>query len=241
MNDSELQKNNSVDKLSKYFFFIAPLTVPGIVTLVTYLFYPLCAEAKLTWLPLILIYWGTILGYTLIYRKFRGGVFKEERFKLTLRLKGEHQWLQYLVVYGPFIYTIPIFILNYAINPKFSIAMWIVIFVLSIINGPSEEIFWRACMEDMGINAGASEKVRWIYSSLTFGFWHTAFVIHLVPMNAGWLLYWLFTISSTTISGLVWYWTMHQSERLFPQIFFHSCANFFSVFPSFIVILGFYF
>jgi membrane protease YdiL (CAAX protease family) len=241
MNDSELQTKKDNDKFSKVFFFIIPLTVPIIVTFATYLFYPICAEANLIWLPLILIYWITIWGYIVIYRKFRGGIFNEERYELTLKLKGDHLWLQYLVVYGPLIYTIPIFIVWYAINPKFSIAMWIVILILSIINGPSEETFWRACMEDMGINAGASERLRLVYSSITFGLWHTAFVIHLVPMDDAWIMYWLITIGTTTISGLIWHWTMHRSKRLFPQIFYHSCANFFSVFPALIIIIEFYF
>ena len=124
------------------------------VTLLTYLFYPFTAAYNLVWLPLLLIYWGTIWGFTLLYRIRRDGVFDRERFKFTLKLKGDYLWLQYLLVYGPLIYSIPLFIISYA--TELSIAMYIVILLASVINGFSEEIFWRACLEDAGKSAGVS-------------------------------------------------------------------------------------
>ena len=230
------------DKFSKIFFFVIPWTIPVIVTLVTYLFYPLVAGVNLIWLPLIFIYWTTIWGYTLLYRKKRGGVFDKERFKLTLKLKGDHLWLQYLLVYGPLIYSIPLFIINYALNPKISVFMYVIFILAAIMNGPSEEIFWRACMEDAGKNAGVSEKGRLIFAPIAFSLWHTAFVIHLFPWDQTWWIVWGGVIIMTLSSGLIWHWVMHRSGRLVPQCFYHASANFLSIFPMIMItVMQFYF
>ena len=234
------ESNSSDDIFSKVFFYVIPFTVPVIVTLLTYLFYPLTLASNLVWLPLLFLYWGTIWGFTLFYRYKRGGVFNKERFKFTLKLQGDHVWLQYLLVYGPFIYAIPLFILNYA--TKLSILMYVVIILASLMNGPSEEVFWRACLEDAGKNAGASQNVRWIFTSIVFALWHTAFVIHLFPWNQQWIFWWLGVIAMTGSSGVIWMWVMHRSGRLIPQSIYHSCANFLSIFPMFLVtVLQFYF
>ncbi|NHI92615.1 MAG: CPBP family intramembrane metalloprotease [Candidatus Lokiarchaeota archaeon] len=234
--------NSNNDNFSKIFFFIFPWTIPVIVTLLTYLFYPLAAPFNITWLPLLIIYWITIWGYTLIYRKLRGGVFDKERLKLTLFLKGDHLWLQYLLTYGPLIYQIPMFIVLFAGNPNISITMYVTFILAAVVNGPSEEIFWRACMDDAGKNAGVLEKNRLIYAPIVFGFWHTAFIIHLFPWNLSWWGWWIGVILMTWVSGLIWMWVMHKSERLIPQCIIHSCGNFFQIFPLIIVtVLGFYF
>lgn len=237
---SDLTEKN--DKFSKIFFFGIPWTIPVLVTLLTYLFYPMLAGFNLIWLPLLFIYWAVIWVYTLIYRSARGGVFNRERFKPTPLLKGKYVWLQYLLTYGPLVYNIPLFIINYAINPQISITMYVVIFLASIFNGPSEEIFWRACMEDAGKNAGVSEKKRLIFAPIAFALWHTAFVIHLFPWNLSWWFYWGAVLLMTWSSGIIWMWVMHRSERLVPQCIIHVCGNFFSIFPLILVtVLGFYF
>jgi len=230
----------SNDTFSKIFFFIIPFMIPVIVTLVTYLFYPLTEATDLTWLPLLFIYWATIWTFTLVYRYKRGEVFNKERFKFTLKLKGERVWLQYLLVYGPFIYSIPLFFINYA--TKLSLAMYAVILLASIVNGPSEEIFWRACLEDAGKGAGVSERNRLIFAPIVFALWHTAFVIHLFPWDQDWILWWGGIMVMTWTSGLIWMWVMHRSGRLMPQTTYHACANFLSIFPMFLVtVLGLYF
>lgn len=237
-----MEKSN--DKLSKIFFFVIPWTVPVIVTFVTYLFYPIAKETNLIWLPLLFIYWGTILTYTFIYRKLRGGVFNKERFKPTLKLKGKYLWLQYLLVYGPLIYTIPLFIINYVMNPNISVAMWTAFILAAAMNGPTEEIYWRACMEDVGKNAGISEKWRLIYTPIAFALWHTAFVIHLFPglFSPEWWMFYATIILMTWSSGIIWHWVLHRSERLVPQIIYHACANLMSIFPMMMVtVLQMYF
>ena len=235
-------EDSQADKFSKIFFYLIPLTIPVIVTFVTYLFYPLVAEINMIWLPLIIIYWSTIWLYTLLYRKLRGGVFTQERFKLTLKLKGDHLWLQYLLVYGPLIYAIPMFIILYSTNPRISVAMYIAFAMASIMNGPSEEIFWRACMDDAGKNAGLSEKKRLIYSPIVFAFWHIAFVIHLYPWNDTWWFFLAFVLVITWVSGTTWLWVMQRSERLVPQCIYHACANFLNIFPLILcTVLMFYF
>jgi len=237
-----MEQEKSKDNFSKIFFFGIPWTIPIIVTFVTYLFYPFVAKMNMVWLPLIIIYWATIWGYTLLYRKKRGGVFNRERFKPTLKLKGKHQSLQYILLYGPFIYAIPIFILFYASDTKISIAMYVAFFLAAAMNGPSEEIFWRACMDDAGKNTGLSEKKRLVFAPIMFAFWHTAFVIHFYPWNEIWWLNWGFIMLIMWSSGIAWLWILHRSERLFPQCLYHACANFLNIFPMLIItVLVFYF
>ncbi len=220
-----------IDQFSRRFFFIGPFLIPVIVTSTTYAFYTCCKEV--IWLPLLLIYWATIWTYTLVYRKKRGGVFSRERFKPTLKLQGKYLWLQYLVTYGPFIYAIPLFIINYA--AELTVNMYIVILLASIVNGPSEEVFWRACMDDAGKNAGVTEKNRLIFAPIAFALWHTAFVIHLYPWDSSWFLAWAGIIAMTWSSGLVWLWVLHRSGRLIPQCLYHACANFLNIFPMILV------
>jgi len=229
----------SHDSFSKIFFWVMPFTIPVIVTGLTYLFYSV-VPLQLRWLPLLLIYWATIWIYTLIYRAKRGGVFSHERFKLTVKLQGKYLWLQYLVVYGPFLYAIPLFIINYA--TQLSAAMYGAIILASIINGPSEEIYWRACLDDAGKSAGISQRMRLAFAPVAFALWHTAFVIHLYPWDASWFAAWAGILFITWTSGLVWLWVMHRSGRLVPQCIYHACANFLSIFPMFLItVLHFYF
>ena len=224
--------SESNDTFSKFYFWVIPFTVPVIVTLVSYLFYPI-VSIELRWLPVILVYWITIWSFTIIYRLKCGGVYNEERFKPTLKLKGDYLWLQYLLVYGPLTYSIPLFLLNYA--PHVTVDMYIAIIIASVINGPSEEIYWRACMEDVGINAGVSQRGRLAFAPVAFALWHTAFVIHLFPHNEYWFFSWCGIILMTWTSGFIWHWVLHRSDRLVPQILYHSCANFLSIFPMMLV------
>ena len=228
------------DKFSKLFFFIIPWTVPLIVTLLTYLFYPIVVGVNLVWLPILIIYWITIWIYSVYYSKKRGGVFEKERFKPTLKLRGKYLWLQYLLVYGPLIYAIPLFIINY--STKLSSAMYLAIIAASIVNGPTEEVFWRSCMDDAGKNAGISEKGRLIFAPIAFAFWHTAFVIHLFPWNESWWIAWILVILMTWSSGIIWHWVLHRSGRIIPQAIYHACANFLNIFPLILVsVLHLYF
>lgn len=233
---------NSNDKFSRIYFYVIPWTVPLIVILLTYLFYLAFKPLNLLWLPLIIIYWATIWGYTLFYNKKRGGVFSTgEFYEPTLKLKGDYLWLQYLLVYGSIALSIIRFFIAIGDYSFFTLTMWVVLVILSIINGPSEETYWRACMEVVGRNAGASQKTRLIYSSITFGFWHTAFVYHLIPWNAGWWIYWAGVMLTTILSGFIWCWSLQRSERNVPNCISHGFANVFNVFPTFIVLFGIYF
>jgi len=230
----------NADKFSKIFFFVVPWTIPLIVTSLTYLFYPLVAELNLIWLPLLIIYWVIIWGYSLLYRKMKGGVFEKERFKITLFLKGKYLVLQYILLYGMLIFSIPRFITSY--STKLSAGMYLTLILASIINGFSEELYWRACLEDAGKNAGVSEKGRLIFAPIAFSFWHTAFVIHLFPWNSEWWVWWGAVLLMTWSSGIIWHWILHRSGRLMPQAFYHMSANFLSIFPLMLVdVLQFYF
>jgi membrane protease YdiL (CAAX protease family) len=156
-------------------------------------------------------------------------VFDRERFRLTFKLKGELLWLQYLLVYGPLLWAIPIWARSYL--PHLSVDMAAVMLVGAVVNGPSEEIYWRACLEDAGRAAGVSRRRRLILAPIMFALWHTAFVIHLFPLDETWIAAWAATILITWISGTVWMWVLHRSGRLVPQCFYHGCANFLNVFP----------
>ena len=120
--------------------------------------------------------------------------------------------------------------------------MYVIFILAAIMNGPSEEIFWRACMEDAGKNAGVSEKGRLIFAPVAFSLWHTAFVIHLFPWDQTWWIVWGGIIMMTLSSGLIWHWVMHRSGRLVPQCFYHASANFLSIFPMILItVMQFYF
>jgi hypothetical protein len=215
------------DRFSRLYFFAIPWTVPVIVAALTYLFRGV--GRSWIWIPLLVIYWVTIWSFTLHYRRRRGGVFESERFRLSFRLKGDHLWLQYLLVYGPLAWAIPIWALNYA--PHLTVNMLLVMAAASAFNGPSEEIFWRACLEDAGKAAGVSQRRRLVLAPIMFALWHTAFVVHIFPFDRTMIAAWAATILTTWISGTIWMWVMHRSGRLIPQCFYHSCANFLSVFP----------
>jgi hypothetical protein len=227
-----LSDTGSKDSFSRRFIIIAPIAIPFIVFAGTFIFYPFI-DRKMIWFPLLFLYWGAVWGFTLWYHKRRGDVFSPERFKLTLKLKGEHLKLQYIIVYGPLIISIPLFILNYA--AKMSVAMYFAVIAAAIVNGPTEEIFWRGCMNDACANAGFTEKQRLIYAPIVFALWHTAFVYHLYPHDETWVVGWFGIIITTWISGVGWLWVLHRSGRLVPQCFYHTCANFLNVFPMIMI------
>lgn len=216
------------DDFSRMFFWAVPFTIPIIVAMLTSLFYAVCSP-RMIWLPLIFIYWITIWAYALAYRAKRGGVFSRERFKPTLKLRGSYRGLQYLLIYGPLALAIPSFIARYA--ARLSPAMCGAILLASVINGFSEEIYWRGCLDDAGKNAGVSEKKRLAFAPAAFALWHTAFVIHLYPWNRSWWAAWAAIVAMTWLSGFVWLWVMHRSGRLIPQCLYHASANFLSIFP----------
>jgi hypothetical protein len=234
MNPSNDQgtSEKSIDSYSQFFYRYLPFSVPVIVFLLTYIFVPFCPYTLL-WLPLILIYWTTIWTYTILYQKRRGGVFTKERFQSTLKLQGKYLWLQYLLNYGNLIYAIPLFIINY--SSDLSLNMYLALFAASIINGPSEEIYWRACLDEAGKNAGLTEKKRLIITPIMFALWHTAFVYHLYPRDATWFVAWLGILIMTWSSGILWHWVMHRSKRVIPQCISHACGNFLSIFPLILI------
>jgi membrane protease YdiL (CAAX protease family) len=128
-----------------------------------------------------------------------------------------------------------LFIINYGITGSLTLNMYIAMILAAIVNGPTEEIYWRACMEDAGINAGVSEKWRLIYTPIAFSLWHTAFVIHLYPWDANWFAAWGGILLMTWASGIIWHWVLHRSGRLVPQSIYHAIANVLNIFPLMLV------
>lgn len=222
------------DRFARAFYYGGPFLVPVIVTALTYLFYPVTSPA-FRWLPLLFVYWGTIWAFTLVYRHARGGVFVPGRFEPTLALRGKYRALQYLVVYGPLTYAVPLWVIQYVVPGVLSPAMLGAILVASVVNGPSEEVYWRACLEDAGTAAGASARRRLALTPVMFALWHTAFVIHLFPWDETWWGWWTAVVAMTWTSGLAWHWVLQRSGRLVPQCLYHACANFFNIFPLMLV------
>ncbi len=218
------------DSFARLFFFVAPWTVPFVVAGLTLLVRIQGVGPRWLWVPLLFIYWATSWSYTLYYRHKRGGVFDKERFRLTLKLRGDRLLLQYLLVYGPLLWALPLWASSYL--PHLTVNMILVLLATSLINGPSEEIYWRACLEDAGTAAGVSERKRLVLAPIMFAAWHTAFVIHLFPLDENWIFAWGATLLATWLSGTIWMWVLHRSGRLIPQCIYHSCANFLSVFPA---------
>lgn len=219
------------DRFSLASYLVFPLAVPAIVYLGSALFQGVGRDWL--WIPLLLIYWGTTWTFTLVYQAKRGGVFTRERFEPTLKVRGNRAWLQYLVVYGPLAYAVPLFVINYV--PTLSPAMLAAIVAAAIVNGPSEEVYWRACVDEAGKRAGFSERHRLAVAPVLFAFWHTAFVVHLFPWNGTWFVSWASILLMTWTSGLAWHWTMHRSGRLVPQAVYHACSNVLNTFPMILV------
>ena len=121
------KSGSSEDEFSKRYFFVIPWMVPVIVASLTFLF--VGVGRSWIWVPLLLIYWGTIWSLTLYYRHRRGGVFEKERFRLTFKLKGDRVWLQYLLVYGPLLWAIPIWTHSYL--PHLTVNMAMVMLLIS--------------------------------------------------------------------------------------------------------------
>jgi membrane protease YdiL (CAAX protease family) len=220
-----------VAKYSKLFYYTVPFLVPLIVFALTYIFY--FVEFKFRWIPLICIYWGTLWTFILMYHKKVGGVFTAELYHPTFKLRGDHLPWQYLLLYGSLIYSIPLYFINYF--SSLSTNMLLAILVASVVNGASEEIFWRGCMDQVGKDAGMSEKQRFIYLPIVFAFWHTAFVYHLVPWDSNWWTFYGMILLMTWLSGVIWLWVLQRSKRLFPQIVMHAVANFLNIFPMLLI------
>lgn len=218
-------------KYAKRFYFMVPFLVPLSVFVLTYLFY--FVEFKLRWIPLILIYWGTLWGFIWLYQKKVGHLFTKEQYQPTLKLRGDHLIWQYLLLYGSLAWSIPLYFINYF--PTLSINMILAISGASIINGASEEIFWRSCMDKVGTDAGMSEKQRFIYLPIVFAFWHSAFVYHLVPWDNNWWMFYGMILLTTWISGCIWLFVLQRSGRIFPQMIMHGAANFLNIFPMLLI------
>jgi hypothetical protein len=234
MESSELSAQHS----ARLFFYLAAILIPLIVGIGTFAFYPFVDDWL--WLPLILLYWITIWSATFIYHRKFGNVFKSGWLEPTLKLRGDKVWIQYLLLYGNLVYAVPLYFVNYFSH--LSGKMLLVLFLVSFINGPSEEIFWRGCMESAGERAGFSPQKRLVLAPILFSLWHTAFVLHLYPWNDSWFMGWALILVTTWLSGVIWLVVLQKSQRLFPQMVMHSVANFFSVFPMLLItVMGLYF
>jgi hypothetical protein len=116
-----------------------------------------------------------------------------------------------------------------------SLTMYLVVFCASLINGFSEEIYWRAALDEAGIQLGIPESKRLFYEPIIFSLWHIAFVIHLYPFDNVFIISLLGILVMTWSSGLIWLWAMLKSQRIIPQCVVHVLANFFGIFPMLLI------
>jgi len=216
-----------VQKKIHLLFFAAPIALITIVFFVTYTFSRFLDPLGLC-IPLLVAYYGTIWSFIGIYQKKMSGgnpVLKYSELKPSFKRLG--LWMLIWTIGYPVIVGLLAFY-RYAPNLTW---IWIIIGVpFSLINGPSEEIFWRLFMERIGKDGALNKNIRLIYSSVTFGLWHFIFVIFLMPKDKI-LIILPMAIGITTLAGFLWMMVYQKTGNMFPNIFSHSVLNFLQIWP----------
>jgi len=231
------------EKQSQILFWLGPLILISIVFFVTLSFsFIIPTSIKISLfgvfkdklffsIPLLTAYYSTIYCFILYYKIKKGNIFPEGALKPTF--KGLNWWMLlytigYSLTYGLIMFSI--------LAPDMPLEFILLGIPFTLINAPSEEIFWRLFMEVSGKDGGISEKTRLLYSSIIFGFWHFNFIIFLMPEEM-WVTILITIIGSSIISGLLWMYIFQKTGRLFPNIFSHAIANFFNIWPMMVIIM----
>ena len=208
-------------------FFAAPLMLIGIVFTVTFIFSRFLETIFLS-IPLLCAYYGTIWGFIAIYqRKFGQSNPVLKYSELKPGFTGLAIWMVLYTTVYPLLTGFFSFFRYSADLPL----TWILLGIpFCLVNGPSEEIFWRLFMERLGVDGKISANGRLIYSSVIFGLWHFIFVIFLIPKERM-VMVLLATIAITTIAGFFWMIIYQKSRNMFPNIFSHTILNFLQIWP----------
>lgn len=221
--------------LSKKIFFAGPLALIAFVFCVTWIF-SYFLEPLYLCIPLLLAYYSFIWGFVAYYRQRiakNDPVLKAQEFKPGF--SGLTRWMLGWTIAYPLIVGGISFLW---IAPRLP---WIFILlggVFSLVNGPSEEVFWRLLMERAGKDGGVGQKTRLWYGSAIFGAWHFVFVVFLMPARTIGPALGL-TLSSTFVAGLLWMIVYQKTRNMFPLVFSHVLLNFLLIWPSTaLVVLG---
>jgi membrane protease YdiL (CAAX protease family) len=213
---------------SRLVFFVGPVLLIATVFLVTLLFSTILTPLWLT-LPLLAAYYAVIWLFVAMYQRILAGdepVLK--RAELRPAFRGLSLWMLLWTVAYPILSGAHSFRL---LAPCLSWGWLVVGIVFSVVNGPSEEIFWRLLLERSGRDGGLSQQVRLWYSSAMFGSWHFIFIVFLFPPELRTAAL-IATITSTFVAGLLWMIVYQRSGNMFPDIFAHTVTNVLVVFPA---------
>jgi membrane protease YdiL (CAAX protease family) len=216
-------------------FWFSPLLLIASVFAVT-LFFSRFLEPLFLTAPLLCAYYGFI--WLSIWRYGRntpkdGALLRKSEFRITL--KGFSAWMILWIAAYPFAAGIPAFLATAPPVPW----GWILAGIpFALVNGPSEEIFWRLYLERSGRDAGASEGTRLWYSSAVFSSWHFIFVVFLFPAKL--VAPALVSVLVTTfISGLLWMKVYQRTGNIFADIASHAVLNVLMIWPaSAAIVLG---
>jgi membrane protease YdiL (CAAX protease family) len=216
-------------------FWFSPLLLIAFVFAVT-LFFSRFLEPLLLTAPLLCAYYGFI--WFSIWRYGRNApesdaLLKKVEFRATL--KGLAPWMLLWIAVYPFTAGIASFL---ATAPPVPWGWLLAGIPFALVNGPSEEIFWRLYLERAGRDAGAGEGTRLWYSSAVFSSWHFIFVVFLFPEKL--IVPALIPVLVTTfISGLLWMKVYQRTENIFANMFSHAVLNVLMIWPaSAAIVLG---
>ncbi len=214
-------------KPAKYLFYLSPVFLIVFVFTITYILHFFLPPVILS-LPLTISYysyiWMTIMIYNRRYGKDKPVL---ARGLFTWSLQGFTPWMYFFIFIYPFAAGGAMFHQN---APLLS-WQWIAAGIpFSLINGPSEEIYWRLFLDRCGKDAGLDAKTRLWYSTALFAPWHFIFIVFLfpaalVPVSLA------MTIITTFIAGLLWMIVFQKTGTILHNITSHAILNFLMIWP----------
>ena len=217
----------SHNKSARLFFYFSPVMLIAIVFTVTYIFHFFLEPLYLV-IPLLITYysyiWLSILAYNHIFGSEKK-VFAKKDF--IFHVHGFAPWMYFWIFAYPFLAGGFVF---YQMAPHIS-AYWILGGIpFSLINGPSEETFWRLFLERCGVDAGLSKQTRLWYSSAIFSSWHFIFIIFLFPaQQIPFAL--IMTLGTTFFAGLLWMIVYQKTGTIIHNYTSHVVLNFLMICP----------
>lgn len=195
--------------------FVKYLTPPVVIILIGLTFSVIFKQliGAMGWIPLVLVYWITIL--VVVYRDSRKiGKSIFNYFQLI-----KFKWYLFFIALIIGFITFPIFIWSYkSLNSSFLIISWIFI---AVVNPFFEELFWRGFMLEKGKNI--SFWIKAVISSLLFTLSHPImWSIYSKAMLTKEL------VISVFIVGLAWSFIYKKSKSLILPYFSHLLVDLFS-------------
>lgn len=212
----------------RHSFWISPLLLIAFVFTVT-LFFSRYLDPLHLAVPLTSAYYGFIWLSIWRYGGNRAqgdALLNRKEFRITFR--GLSPWMLLWTVAYPLAAGIPSFLATAPPVPWGWLLMGI---PFALVNGPSEEIFWRLYLERAGRDAGIREGVQLWYSSAVFSSWHFIFIVFLFPAKL--IVPALASVFATTfISGLLWMKVYQRTGNIIPNIVSHTVLNVLMIWPA---------